>query len=375
MVKKYIKTITLSLSLIILSTLAFVGGANAESIRTGDITTVAAGETVDGMIFMGGNNINIAGEINGAGQSITISGTVKGDVICAGRDIMINGVIEGNIRLAGQNIILSGTVGNSATIAAQNLNITDGSIVSRDLLGGSQSIIIGGQIGRDVVAGSQDLTINGNVGRNIDGDTNTLTVGSTGRIGGNVNYTGTYDPNILSGGTIVGSVNRTAPQTETKTASYSPIALAFSGFIYVFISMMIVALIVASLFPRTLNNAFTTTTKAPVHTILVGIAAAILIPVSIVMLLMTFVGAPLAIMAVLAWILITILTGPFVGYSIGHSILRTDEYPVRVMLLGGSILMVFSFIPIIGFVTIFATYILGMGMILYQIKKLLFKAN
>ena len=70
-----IKLITLSLGLVLLSTLVFVGAANAQGFKSGDTITVAKTETVDSMLFAAGNNINIAGTVNG------VQGPIKDIVI------------------------------------------------------------------------------------------------------------------------------------------------------------------------------------------------------------------------------------------------------------------------------------------------------
>jgi hypothetical protein len=376
---KYIKVITASLGLVILSTLAFVGIANAQSFKTGGTITVATNETVDGMLFAGGSSIDIAGKVNGdvycAGQTINISGTINGDVICAGQAITISGIVDGSVRLAGQSITLSGTVGNSATVGTQNLTIGNEGAIGLDLLGGSQNTTVNGEIKRDFVAGANSLTINGKIGRNIKGGIETLTVGSSGNIGGNVEYTGTNDPTIASGGKIVGTANRTAPKQQTKTNRFTPMVFTFGWFIYAFIAMAVLATILVSLFSRVFQESYLNTLKAPGQTALVGLGAMILTPALIIILLISFIGMPLAVLILLIWSIIMILSGPFVGYTLGRLIIKDPKQPVWIMIVGTGVLTVTYFIPIIGFITMFATHIFGVGMILTQSKKLLFKTS
>ena len=376
---KYIKIITLSLSLVILSVLAFVGVANAQSFKTGNTINVASNETINSMLFAAGSNIDIAGTVNGdvycAGQTITISGTVNGDVFCGGQTIIVSGKIDGSVRLGGQTVTLSGTISNSATIGAQDLVIDKNATISRDLLGGSQNVTINGTVGRDIVSGSQNLTINGKVGRNIKGGTQTLAVGSTGSVDGNVDYIGTNDPNIASGGKIAGTVNRTNPKQNQQTTYFAPIAFTIGWFIYVFFAMLVLALILVGLFPRVFQDASSSAMKKPGQTILIGIVAAIVIPVLIVGLLITAIGIPAAILALLTWFIIMIISGPFAGYLLGRVLLKTQKEPVWIMLSGASILIVTYFIPIVGFITILAAYLFGTGMVLTQAKKLLFRTS
>lgn len=371
---KYLKIISLSLSLVILSALVFVGVASAQSFKVGNEITVATSKTIDSMLFAAGNNIDIAGIVNGdvycAGQNITISGVVKGDVFCAGQAIIISGSVEGSVRLAGQSVTLSGIIGNSATIATQNLTIEKTGMISRDLFGASQNVMLNGQIGRDIVAGSQNLTINGEVGRDINGGVNMLTIGSTGQISGNVSFVGSNDPVVVNGGKIVGTVTRTLPKKNLNKNLASPMTFIIGGFVYIFIAMIVTALAIAQLFRRTLEVAALKTFKSPGRTILTGILAMIIAPIAIVILLMTVIGIPLAILTMLAWLIIMIISTPFAGYLLGRGILRTDKYPCTAMFLGTSVLIVTYFIPIVGFITMLVACIFGVGMILIQTKKL-----
>jgi hypothetical protein len=376
---KYIKIITLSLSLVILSGLALAGIAGAQSFKSGDNVTVAANETINNMLFAGGTNIDIAGTVNGdvycAGQTITISGTVNGDVFCAGQTVNISGKVTGDIRIGGQTVNLSGNIEGSATIGAQNFLVENGSVIGRDLLGGSQNTTINGKIGRDSVIGSQNLTINGKIGRNVKGGVETITIGSSGRVGGSVDYYGTTDPTINAGGKIVGSTTRTNPPERKTDGFITPFAFTVAAFLYILIAMIVLALTLVGLFPRIFEEATASAVKKPGTTALVGIVSMILAPVLIIMLLITAVGAPLAILTLLLGIVIAILSGPFTGYLLGRLITRTSKQYGWTMLFGISILVVTFFIPIVGCITMLASMIFGTGMVLMQTKKLVLRSN
>lgn len=375
---KYIKVVTLSLGLVVLSALAFVGVAGASSFKSGNSVTVAASETINSMLFAAGSNVDIAGTVNGdvycAGQTVTISGTVHGDVFCAGRSIIISGKIDGGVRLGGQTVTLSGTVGNSATIGAQDFIIDKNGVISRDLLGGIQNTTINGRIGRDMVAGSRTLTINGFVGRDINSGVETLAVGSTGRVGGNVEYISTTDLTVTSGGKILGTVTRTEP-TNDQNKNVSPAGIRFGWFVFVILTALALVLILVGLFPRILNDSAVLAIKKPGQTVLVGTIAAIMAPVLIVTLMFTVVGLPVAILILLVWLAIMIVSGPFAGYLLGKVMLKNQKQPVLIALAGTSVLTVTYFIPIIGFFTLLAAYLFGTGMVLMQSQKLLARTN
>jgi len=376
---KSIKTIALSLSLVILSAMAFVGVAGAQTFKAGDTITVPANETVNSMLFAGGNNIDIAGTVNGdvycAGQTITISGTVNGDVFCAGQTIVVSGKIDGDARLGGQSITLSNTITGSATIGAQTLIVDKNATISRDLLGGGQNVTINGVIGRDFVAGSQNLLVNGEISRNFKGSVTTLTVGTAGIIGGNVDLISNNDPIVNDGGKIVGTVKRTVPKKQSNEAAFSPFAFAIGWFIYSLITILIVALVLVGLFPRVLSEATEKAMKKPGITALIGVLSAILAPIIIAILFASIIGIPLAILMSLMFFVVIIISAPFAGYMLGRIILPKSKQPYWIMALGTGILVITYFIPFIGFITMLAGYLFGTGMVVHQGNVLLIRSG
>lgn len=378
---KNIKIITLMVSLVFVSVLTFIGAANAQSFKAGDNVGVSVGETVNSMFFAGGNNVDIAGIVNGdiycAGQTVNISGTVNGDIFCAGQTINVSGTVDGSVRLAGQSVNISGTISSSATVGSQNLVIDKDAVIGRDLLGGGQNITISGQVVRDVTVGANVLSVNGLVGRDINGRIESINVGSAGSVAGIVNYTGKNQISIASGGVVIGEVTRTEPRAS-QSFEISPetaIATAIGSFIYMLIATIIFALVVALMFPKVLENSVASTMKAPGKTVLTGLIAMIVAPVLMVVLLMTAVGAPLALLAFLSWLIIMLLGGSFAGYLLGKLIMRGSKQPLLIMLVGISIIVVAMVIPIVNFIVFIVAGMLGIGAILTECKKLFERAN
>ncbi len=365
---KHIKLIVLSLSVVVVSILTFSGVTSAQSFKSGDTVTVPTGEIVDSLLFAGGNTIDIAGTVNGdvycGGQNVTISGTVKGDVICAGQTVNVSGKIEGNARLAGQSVIISGTIDGSATVATQTLTLEKNGNIQRDLVGGTQSATLSGVIGRDLAVGASSVTINGKVGRNVKGDVETLAVGSTGKIEGNLNYTSDVSPVISSGGQIVGTVTRTAPERQQSAASPSSFAVTIWSLVYIFIALLVVALVLVLLVPTVFQRLSSTALSSPGRVVLTGLVGMIVVPTLIVLLFISTIGLPLGVLVLLMWCVAVMLSGPFVGYVVGRLLLKNQKRPILIMLMGTSVLLIIYFIPILGFFAVIAASVFGTGMLL-----------
>jgi len=374
---KRTKIIALTVSLLTLCLVAFSGIAQAQGVRTGDSVAVAISENIDGMLFIGGGNVNIAGNVDGdvfcAGQNVTISGNVDGDVFCAGQNINISGDVDGSVRLAAQSVTISGTVGNSATIAAQTLLLDKGAVIERDLTEASQTANIDGLVGRDFVAALSSLTIDGTVGRNIVGNIYNLDIGSTGIVKGNIDYTSSNTPIISDGGQIKGSVSITPFKEQTPNKYHSPASLIIMTTLYVLVSTLVLAFVISLVFPKLLKETTARAIKSPGRTALVGFISAIAAPMLIIGLFVSFIGVPLAILTLLAWIVILMLSMPFVGYMFGQIIFKGNNSLSLKMLVGVGILSLLCLVPFLGLFVIIAVHLFGVGMLVDEFIKYLSK--
>ncbi|MEP7205136.1 MAG: hypothetical protein ABI716_03005, partial [Candidatus Saccharibacteria bacterium] len=289
---------------------------------------------------------------------------VEGDVFCAGQTINLSGKIEGSARLAGQNVTLSGTVERGAAVAAQTLVVEKNSTILRDLAGAAQTVTIDGLIVRDFALAASNATISGQIGRDVTGEIKVLTIGSTGRIGGNLNYTSDTNPVISSGGQVVGKVTRAVPAHRQNQANTNSFAVAFWSLVYAFVAMLVAALALVLLVPRVFQRLSSTALSSPGRVGLTGLVGVVVVPSLIVLLFISAIGLPLAVLALLMWCLVVLLSGPFVAYTLGRLILKNQQKPILIMLAGASLLLIISFIPIIGLFVGLASYVFGTGMLL-----------
>jgi hypothetical protein len=341
-----------------------VGGiGHAQQFRHGSSATISSNEKIDGTAYIGGRNVDVAGQVNGdlfcVGQNVNISGVVHGDVICAGQTVNISGSVDGDVRIAGQNIAVSSSIGKNLTVAAQNFTLNGSGKIGQDITGGVDNMEINGSVGRDLVLGATTSTINGTVGRNIKSQINNIYLGSNAKVGGNIDYISSNQINKAQGARIAGTTHRTEP-TKHKHKS----ALFGIGFrVYWFVSMLLLALALVLLFPATFETSARRTMASFGKTLLFGIAVTLFTPVVIALLMATIVGIPLGIVLLIGWILALILSGPFFAYLIGKEIWRAQRNPILSMLVGSVLLLLVYNIPFVGILFMLAALFIGMGMI------------
>lgn len=348
----------------------WVGIAQAQGFRTGDNLTVGSGETVDSSLYLAGRTIDIAGTVNGdvfcAGQNVTISGTVSGDVICAGQSVRITGNVEGDIRVAGQNVTVGSVVGGSLSALGQTLNTEASSRVGGDAGVAGQDVALNGAVGRDLAIASENATVNSQVGRNVRGEVTYLTLGDSANIGGDVQYTSKNTLSRSSGAEVAGQVSRTEPTEAAKQQDGGSDEFWFA--VWFFVSMLLIALAVALLMPRTLWKASEETRRRLGRTLLVGLIAAIVVPILIFTLMFTVVGIPLAIVLFMAWAVVAVLAFAFAAFLLGSYLLRSrSENAALTMLAGAALLLLVYMVPVLGWIVGLIALWWGLGMVLIQL--------
>ena len=305
--------------------------------------------------FYSGVTVDVADSVDGdvyaAGQSVTISGDVTGDVIAAAQTITISGHVDGNVRLAGQDVTISGDVARSGTVFASTLVVDGQGAVGTDLVAAAGTIRIAGDVGRDVLASVSDLRIDGSVG-------------------GDVTYSSQNIAHI-SNGAVSGAVQHIEPQQPNRV-EISPWAAVigwFVGLLYALVALSLITVAAGLLVPRVLQRVTDQLLPSPWRALLVGFIAALVVPFAVLFLLITIVGAPLALAVLLIWIVLTLATFLVSAHYLGRLVLRGSHHPVLQSFVGGLILIVGLQIPLLNILVWLAMVFFGLGAELLELNR------
>lgn len=342
----------------------------AQAIRSGETVTISASEHIDGALYVAGNVVTIDSEVDGdvycAGQTVTINATVHGDVLCAGQTVTIKGQIDGDVRAAGQVVTMDAIVNGSVTVGAETFIQDSESVIGRDIVIGASNVNLQGKTIRDVTIGAETATISGKVGRDISADINELSLASRANVGGSITYTSYSNLARADGAQVGGEITKTQPAEHDTAEQQVTFADTLGWFFYCFIALLIIALAFALLSPNMLRTATDRAFPQPWWALLAGFVAGIAVPFVFIVLLLTFVGIPLAIVMLLLWGAVLLVSGPVFSYYIGRLIMSEDTHPVIKMLVGASIVIVVSFVPILNILTLLAVTWFGSGMIILE---------
>jgi cytoskeletal protein CcmA (bactofilin family) len=355
-------------------TLGGAGVASAHGFYSGDNITIGGERTIDNTVFAAGRNIHIGSEVNGdvfvAGQTINISGPVRGDVIAAGQTITVSGNVSGDVRLAGQTISLSSAVGGNATVAGQSFTLDSKGSIGGDATIGATDTSLNGNVRRDVSIGGDNAVVSGAVGRNITTHANHLRLGPGARVAGNIEHTSSEDVKRDSGAVVNGKVTRKEPPKEDAREERREAAgFNFGWFFYTMLAMALTATALALLIPNLLERLTDRGFPRPWAPLLVGFIASIVMPIILLVLALSLVGLPLAILLGLGWLVILILSGHVFAYYVGRLVFRGPRHALLTILAGTGILLLLYFIPVINVFALLAALWIGSGMILMELRQ------
>lgn len=343
----------LSLGFIVLATglgAATTGPQGLEAAQA----PLATGDA-QGPQFYSGVSVDVSGTIDGdvyaSAQTLVISGDISGDVIAAAQSVTITGDIEGNVRLSAQTVTITGDISRSGTILAADVTVADTGTFGDDLVGATGAMHVRGTVGRNLVLSVGTLSIDGSVG-------------------GDVTYVSDTEASIAEDA-VAGSVERISrPQSpKVEISPWGVFAGWLLGLAYALVALSLVTLFTALLFPRVLRRVTDHLVPSPWKALLVGLVASIAVPLALLVLFTTIVGAPLALAVSVIWFLLTLASFPFIAHYLGALILRGDRRPVSRSLLGGVILIAALQIPWLNIVAWLLMMFFGLGAQLLEIHR------
>lgn len=330
--------------------------------------------------FISGDTAVLNGTVNGDayifGSDITVSGVVNGDVLVAGGNITIDGTINGNLRAAGGNVIVNGTVEKNITTFSGYTVITDQATLGGSLTSLSGDVALHAPLPKGMTIAAASTTISNIVGGNITAAVENLNFADGANIEGNVNYWSQTPATLATNANIEGDFNHFAPPSsrinlDSVMSTLSLIAVTLM--IIFFVGALSIGLIFIKIMPNHMDTMADTAIQKTSKSLLYGFLAMIAVPIAIIILLITLVGIPLALILGVMYLIVLYISKIIVGYAIGRRLFATRQKPPArgwILLWGMLLLTICGFVPLAGWVVDLASLLIGTGAILITKENL-----
>ncbi len=324
-------------------------------------------------------NANIEGDTFGdlyiAGGSVVITGSVHEDLVVGGGRVTILGDVFGDVRVVGGQVAIYGKVGDDVVVAGGQIDIGKSSVVDGTVAVGAGVLTIDGEVMEDVRGGMGLLILNGRVNRDVIVTVeDNLKIDEKAKIVGDLKYSGLIETDVPDG--VVGGkiqFNKFERESVLQHLTY----VFFVHKIFSYFSALVLALIFVLFLQNSLMRSVIVKSNIA-KAFGLGLLSLISIFIGSIILMMTVVGVPLALI-VLSIFVILLFTAKIFVAALGASYFLDFKKKVSKWKLFGVMSLVLlayyiiGIIPFVGWVANLVLFMIGVGIAL-EIKMEAFKA-
>ncbi len=321
-------------------------------------------DPVEGDAFLAGGRVTVASEVHGdlvaAGGEVSVGGSVGDDLYAAGGNVKVDAMVTGNARVAGGDIEVG-----PATVIAGAVSLTGGQI---EFDGNSHGYL-------QATGGS--VSLDGEVLGDAEVRAERLTIGPHTRIRGKLVYRGPEAPVVPEGAVVAGGVEfheSTAGHVLEETREPIRRTAHWVGAVLWFFGVFVAATLFLLVFPGFATRAADAIGRDPWRVLGLGLAVLFGVPVVAVMLLITIIGIPLALLVVPLYLLLMFLgwvTAALFVAQRGLALLRfgqpvTQGWRLIALFVALAALWLASKVPVVGGFVMLVALLAGIGALVWQ---------
>jgi cytoskeletal protein CcmA (bactofilin family) len=327
-----------------------------------------------------------------AGNTIKSSATIKGDFFSASYRLVQSGIVEGSVIAFAKDVDISGQVNGSVSGFGQNINVNGK--VNRNFIGFFSALNIkpDADIEGDVTALGGELTLDGKIGKGLRGSVGTLIISGivngdvsvkadkiilmpTAKILGDFKYKSKKQAKIESGASVSGQTFWTKEEAKKEKKPKDVLTLkSLITEILFLLALMITGIVLTLIFKKNAYQAKRAVTASFLKSLGWGFVFMVCIPIAIIILIVTILGIPIAIISLFAYAVLIYIAKLPVATALGEKIIKAfgkqgEPSLIPSMLLGLIILTILLNIPYLEWLIYFIVLFTGFGAILTSQKQ------
>lgn len=351
-------------------TAALAGGsapAAAQETEAGTVVTVPSGEVREGDLYAAGEAVRVLGRLAGdlvaGAQRVIVDGQVEGDVFAAARTVDLRGAIGDSTRVVAEQVVVDTTIDGDLIAGANRVQILEGTVIRGGVAAAASSLEIDGTVEEDLRAAVGELVLRGTVRGDANVIADRLDLAPDARIEGDLDYRTRIPLSPEAAARVAGAVRYEEPIDEDEdegSAAWSFLFWTWQAGAALLAGMLAVALLRPLVQQLASAIAGETTLGA-----LLGFGAFLIVPVGAAVVMMTLVGLPIGIIAMLLFSVALYVAKLPIAVWAGDQLLaragRPDASPYAAMAVGILALYLLFEIPWLGGLFWLAATWLGLG--------------
>ena len=331
---------------------------------------VPSGEPKAGNYYAAGQSVEVAGDVESdlvvVGGDVVVTGAVGGDVIAAGGNVRVTGPVGGNVRVFGGRVELAGTVERNVTAAAGELVLTNTSDVKGHVTVAGGKLDLRGRIGGSLLGAAGQVTAEGTV----EGPATfwldrqgTLDIREKAAFGKSLTYYSNQDAFVAQGASLSEQPQRHALPAPKRTKG------GWFGHLVSLFGSLVLAMVVVKLKPAWVQTVSGSVLQKPLQSLGIGAAWVVVTPIAFILLSVTIIGLPVAMLVLLAYVAGFILVPVIAGASVAEYLKRPGALsqgmsklsPFVAVAIGIVVYKIVTLIPLVGGFICLVAVLLGVG--------------
>ncbi len=319
----------------------------------------------------------VAGDLIAAGGSVRVEGAIDGDAVVAGGNVRLEAPVGQGVYAAGGRVLVAGAVARNVRMAGGTVEIGPEAKIGGNVSIGGGEVRINGAIGGYLQAGGGSVYIDGPVGGNVEVGSASLELGPNARIAGRLRYASREELRRDPAAQVDGGIERFMPTTDWSVpADVHEGVGRGAGWVWS-IGLLVFAAILATALPGvSARVGETVRTRWPLA-LLIGFIALVCIPVAALLVMITVIGLPLALAAIAVYLALLVVGYASAGVAVGAIALqrvqpdRKDRagWRIAAAVLGMLAVTLLGRLPWVGGLVVFAALLLGVGALLFQLRR------
>ena len=318
----------------------------------------------------------VAGDLIAAGGSVDVDTDVAGGVVAAGGKVRIGGSVGQSVHAAGGQLSLVGRGPPPPRLAGGEIEIGPKAHIAGNLGAAAGRIAVRGAVDGHLSAGAGNLLIDAPIGGDVEAAAGTLELGPNARIGGTLRYRSTEPLKRDPAAQVAGEIVRIGPDPAQWSSEARQVRRG-AGLFWTTGLMLLAALLVA-VTPRLSASVSESLRGRPGFSLVLGFVVLVCTPIATVLLLVTIIGVPLALLVLFAWLALLPVAWASTGVAVGDWFLaraasargERTRWRVVAAVLGVLLLALASRVPWFGGWIGFAALIVGLGAWALQLRRL-----
>lgn len=331
--------------------------------------------------FAAGNTLRIGepivGDLFAAGGSVDVDAAVSGDAVVAGGKVRIGAPIGMSVYAAGGQVTIDASVARSARLAGGHIELSPKSEIAGNVTVGGGQVSLNGTVRGYVRAAGGRVFINGPIGGDVLATAGNVELGPDARIAGKLRYASGDEIKRDTAAQVTGGIERIEMKGELPVPATAERSVGRRGGWVWTIGLMALAAVLVGGLPDFYARVAQTLQTRPWFSLLIGFVALVCIPVAAIVLLITIIGIPLALLTIVLYLALLLVGYASTGVALGDWVLKRFKndaaaslwWRVGAAMLAVLVIALVSRIPFVGGFVVLAALLIGMGALALQVRR------